>query len=59
MLIEETHDERARDAFIASLREFTMAELYPRLREHYGTCWRRDMPSGMAPHRTASRACGR
>jgi SAM-dependent methyltransferase len=35
MLIEETHDERARHAFIASLREFTMAELYPRLRTHY------------------------
>jgi SAM-dependent methyltransferase len=35
MLIEETHDERSRDAFIASLREFTMAELYPRLRTHY------------------------
>jgi len=35
MLIDETHDERARDAFIASLREFTMAEIYPTLREHY------------------------
>ncbi len=35
MLIEETHDERARDAFIASLREFTMAEVYPRLRSLY------------------------
>jgi SAM-dependent methyltransferase len=35
MLIQETHDERARDAFIASLREFTMSELYPRLREQY------------------------
>ncbi len=35
MLIEETHDERARDAFIASLREYTMAEIYPRLRKHY------------------------
>jgi SAM-dependent methyltransferase len=35
MLIDETHDERARDAFIASLREFTMAEIYPQLRNHY------------------------
>jgi SAM-dependent methyltransferase len=35
MLIEETHDERARDAFIASLREFAMTEIYPRLRSHY------------------------
>jgi SAM-dependent methyltransferase len=35
MLVEETHDERARHAFIASLREFTMADLYPRLRTHY------------------------
>ncbi len=35
MLIEETHDERARDAFIASLREFTMSDLYPRLKTHY------------------------
>jgi SAM-dependent methyltransferase len=35
MLIEETHDERARDAFIASLREFEMADLYPRLTAHY------------------------
>ncbi len=37
MMIEETHDERARDAFISSLREFTMADLYPRLRQHYDT----------------------
>jgi SAM-dependent methyltransferase len=37
MLIHETHDERARDAFIASLREYTMADLYPRLRQHYDT----------------------
>ena len=29
MLVEETHDERARAAFIASLRQFTMADLYP------------------------------
>jgi SAM-dependent methyltransferase len=35
MLVEETHDERARGAFVAGLREFTMGELYPRLREHY------------------------
>ena len=35
MLIDETHDERARDAFIASLREYTMSELYPQLRRHY------------------------
>jgi SAM-dependent methyltransferase len=35
LLIDESHDERARDAFIASLREFTMAELYPQLRTHY------------------------
>jgi SAM-dependent methyltransferase len=35
MLVEETHDERARHNFIASLREFTMANLYPRLRTHY------------------------
>jgi SAM-dependent methyltransferase len=35
MLVEETHDERARHAFIASLREFTMTDLYPRLRTHY------------------------
>jgi ubiquinone/menaquinone biosynthesis C-methylase UbiE len=35
MLIEETHDERSRDAFIASLREFAMAEIYPQLRKHY------------------------
>jgi SAM-dependent methyltransferase len=35
MLVEETHDERARHAFIASLREFAMADLYPRLRTHY------------------------
>lgn len=35
MLIDETHDERARDAFIASLREFTMADLYPQLRRQY------------------------
>ncbi len=35
MLIEETHDERARDAFIASLREYAMSEIYPQLRKHY------------------------
>jgi SAM-dependent methyltransferase len=35
MLIDETHDERARDAFIASLREYTMSDLYPQLKEHY------------------------
>lgn len=35
MLIEETHDERARDAFIASLREYAMAEIYPQLRKHF------------------------
>jgi SAM-dependent methyltransferase len=35
MLVEESHDERARHAFIAGLREFTMADLYPRLRTHY------------------------
>jgi SAM-dependent methyltransferase len=35
MLIDETHDERARDGFIASLREYTMSELYPQLRRHY------------------------
>jgi SAM-dependent methyltransferase len=35
MLVEETHDERARHAFIGSLREFTMTDLYPRLRTHY------------------------
>jgi SAM-dependent methyltransferase len=37
MLIDETHDERARAAFISSLREFTMSNLYPRLRRHYDT----------------------
>jgi ubiquinone/menaquinone biosynthesis C-methylase UbiE len=35
MLVDETHDERARGAFIAGLREFAMSDLYPRLREHY------------------------
>jgi len=35
LLIQETHDERARDAFIASLREYTMSGLYPELRRHY------------------------
>jgi SAM-dependent methyltransferase len=35
LLIDETHDERARDAFIASLREFTMTDVYPKLRTHY------------------------
>jgi SAM-dependent methyltransferase len=35
MLIEETHDERARDAFIACLREYAMSEVYPKLRKHY------------------------
>jgi SAM-dependent methyltransferase len=37
MLVEETHDERARASFLASLREFTMSELYPQLRQHYQT----------------------
>jgi SAM-dependent methyltransferase len=35
MLPAETHDERARLAFVGSLREFLMAGLYPQLREHY------------------------
>ncbi|MGA9024825.1 MAG: methyltransferase domain-containing protein [Steroidobacteraceae bacterium] len=35
MLVEETHDERSRAAFIASLREYTMSDLYPKLRRHY------------------------
>jgi SAM-dependent methyltransferase len=45
MLIDETHDERARDAFIGSLREYTMSELYPQLRRHYDEV--------LAPHHAA------
>lgn len=37
MLPEETHDERSRGAFIASLREFAMTDLYPQLGRHYKT----------------------
>jgi SAM-dependent methyltransferase len=35
LLVEEDHDERSRAAFIASLRQFTMSDLYPQLRQHY------------------------
>ena len=37
MLPQETHDERSRDEFIAAMRQFTMARLYPQLRPHYET----------------------
>lgn len=35
MLPEETHDERSRGDFIASLRSFAMGDLYPKIGRHF------------------------